>query len=553
MTVQDLPPNFDRLINRFINSDLSELEFEELQQYLIAHPQARQTYFDHLDIAIGIPKSNVERLKQLDQFVTSDIYPGQSATGSPAVRRKSKLFSAFRYLAVATAAVAIMYSIEWYMTGHTFLRKASVTASTVDLPYVATLSRANDCIWGADNPPLFSGQRLLSKELYLEKGIAEFRFDSGVRLVLEGPTRINIDSANCATVDSGSVVLHGYESAPEFELITPQARFFDIGTEYGTKVEEDGSTELHVFQGEVRILPRGTTSGNHIEDQILIAGEARHIDKKGKADIALKPENFKREVPEKPKDLKLVREELIAYDSFHPAKIRDPEETSDWRQAGTGWKNIWRQGINDAKPAKGSSHPRKTLQAELLNPHQAGCLELDRGKNAWRSLQQPIRLDIDAIYYISFFIEKKSGPKTSGNQYGNFSLQTVDQEDSKKKILFGITSENYPILHTSLQHVQKAPPLQDDKPYFFVGKIVASKNSPDQIFLRAFSAHETIPDQEPLVWTCTSDPYYDSATYECIRLYAGKSSTYLFDELRISKSWESAVNFQNPDDVPVVE
>tara|TARA_R110002095_G_scaffold142300_1_gene123250 strand:+ start:2917 stop:4302 length:1386 start_codon:yes stop_codon:yes gene_type:complete len=433
MTVQDLPPNFDRLINRFINSDLSELEFEELQQYLIAHPQARQTYFDHLDIAIGIPKSNVERLKQLDQFVTSDIYPGQSATGSPAVRRKSKLFSAFRYLAVATAAVAIMYSIEWYMTGHTFLRKASVTASTVDLPYVATLSRANDCIWGADNPPLFSGQRLLSKELYLEKGIAEFRFDSGVRLVLEGPTRINIDSANCATVDSGSVVLHGYESAPEFELITPQARFFDIGTEYGTKVEEDGSTELHVFQGEVRILPRGTTSGNHIEDQILIAGEARHIDKKGKADIALKPENFKREVPEKPKDLKLVREELIAYDSFHPAKIRDPEETSDWRQAGTGWKNIWRQGINDAKPAKGSSHPRKTLQAELLNPHQAGCLELDRGKNAWRSLQQPIRLDIDAIYYISFFIEKKSGPKTSGNQYGNFSLQTVDQEDSKKK------------------------------------------------------------------------------------------------------------------------
>jgi len=43
--------------------------------------------------------------------------------------------------------------------------------------------------------------------------------------VLEGPTRINIDSANSATVDSGSVVLHGYEAAPEFELITPQAKF----------------------------------------------------------------------------------------------------------------------------------------------------------------------------------------------------------------------------------------------------------------------------------------------------------------------------------------
>jgi len=83
-----------------------------------------------------------------------------------------------------------------------------------------------------------------------------------------------------------------------------------------------------------------------------------------------------------------------------------------------------------------------------------------------------------------------------------------------------------------------------------VGKIVASKDSPDQVFLRAFSGEETIPDQEPLVWTCTSDPFRDSTTFECIRLYAGKSSKYLFDELRIGTSWESVVNFQDPDDMP---
>ncbi len=557
MTARDLPPNFNRLLNQLIDSQLSEPEFEELQQYLLAHPQARQAYFDYLDIntgiETGIEKNNVERLKQLDQIVTSDIYQVEAISRSPVNQRTGNLFSAFRYLAVATAAVALMLSIEWYMTGHIFLGKAPVAASTVDLPYVATLTRAKDCKWGADTPPLFSGQRLLSKELYLEEGVAEFRFDSGVRLVLEGPTRINIDSANCATVDSGSVVLHGYEAAPEFELITPQARFFDIGTEYGTKVQEDGSTELHVFEGEVRIQPLKGIAADDTEDQILTAGEARHIAQKKYEDIALEPENFKHEVPETTKDMKVVRKELIAYDSFHPEKIIVPEETSDWRQAGIGWKNIWRQGINDARPAKGFSHPGKTLQAEAISPHQAGCVELDSGKNAWRSLEQPIRLDIDAIYYISFFIEKKSGVKTAGNQYGNFSFQTVDPADREKKILFGITSENYPILHNSFQHVQKAPPLQDDKPYFFVGKIVASKNSPDQIFLRAFSENETIPDQEPLVWTCASDPYHDSSTYECIRLYAGKSGTYLFDELRIGRSWESIVNFQDPDDMPEAE
>jgi len=550
MTVQDLPPNFDQLLNRLIDSQLSETEFEELEQYLIAHPQARQTYFDYLDINTGIQESNVERLKQLDQIVTAETYQSKPSSKYSDVAPKGKLLSVFKYVAVAAASVALMLSIDWYMTGRIYLEKKPVAATAIDLPYVATLSRANDCVWGADNPPLFSGQRLLSNELYLEQGVAEFRFDSGVRLVLEGPTRINIDSANSATVDSGSVVLHGYEAAPEFELITPQAKFFDIGTEYGTKVAEDGSTELHVFEGQVRIQPIEGIVKDDPNNLVLNAGEARHIDQKGDAAIVLKPQDFKHEVPGKTKNLKVVREELIAYDSFHPEKIIAPKETSNWRQAGVGWKNSWRKQLNGSEPARGLSHPQKTLQPQLLSPHQSGCIELGGGQSAWRSLKKPIRLDTDAIYYISFFIQKKSGPKTSGNLYGNFSFQTIDQSDSNKKILFGITSENYPILHYNLQHVERAPPLSEDKPYFFVGKIVASKDSPDQVFLRAFSGEETIPDQEPLVWTCTSDPFRDSTTFECIRLYAGKSSKYLFDELRIGTSWESVVNFQDPDDMP---
>jgi len=80
MTVQDLPPNFDQLLNRLIDSQLSETEFEELEQYLIAHPQARQTYFDYLDINTGIQESNVERLKQLDQIVTAETYQSKPSS-----------------------------------------------------------------------------------------------------------------------------------------------------------------------------------------------------------------------------------------------------------------------------------------------------------------------------------------------------------------------------------------------------------------------------------------------------------------------------------------
>lgn len=560
MTVQDLPPRFHQLLNQLIDNQLSDAEFEEFEQCLAESPQARKTYFDYLDINSGIRQNNIERLKELDQIVTADLAQHEIALQQSKVKRAGNQSPLFGYITVAAASVALMVSAHWLLTGYLIgiqppkpepqYIQVEVPAKvpTKNLPYVATLSRATDCKWGGENPPQFSGQRLLSKELYLERGVAEFRFDSGVRLVLEGPTKINIESVNSATIASGSVVLHGYESSPEFELITPQAKFYDIGTEYGAKVEEDGTTELHVFQGAVRIQPEMELV--EISAPFIVgAGKARKIDKKVNEEIALKSDDFKHEVPGKPKELKVVREELIAYDSFHPLTISDPQEFSEWRQAGFGWKTSWRDRINSLKPASGKSFPNETLMPDLLSPNQLGCIELDGGNTVWRTLEKPLRLDTDAIYYISFFIQKSVNQQSSVHQYGNLSLMSETQPENDKRILFGINSTNYPTLRLKDQTQEVAPALQHDQPYFFVGKIVASENSPDQVFLRAFSQEEIVPDQEPLVWTCRSTPFDDSTCYDLIRIHAGKSSQYRFDELRIGTSWESVVDFHDPDDM----
>lgn len=560
MKVQDLPPQFNRLLNQLIDSQLSDTEFEELEQCLSQSPQARQIYFDYLDINSGIRNDNVDRLKELDQIVTADPTQNDSVLQQAKVKRTGNQSPLFSYLTVAAASVALMISAHWLLTGHLIGIKppnsapqyiqveVPVEVPAIDLPYVATLSRATDCKWGGDNPPRFSGQRLLSKELFLEQGVAEFRFDSGVRLVLEGPTKINIESANSAMIASGSVVLHGYESSPEFELITPQASFFDIGTEYGMKVEEDGSTELHVFQGAVRIQPEMELV--EVSAPFIVGeGKARKIDEQVNEEIELKSDDFKHEVPGKPKELKAVREELIAYDSFHPQTISDPKEFSEWRESGFGWKTSWRNRINSLKPASGNSVPNETLLPDLLSPNQLGCVELEGGSVAWRTLEKPVRLDTDSIYYISFFIQKSVKQQSSVHQYGNLTLMSEAHPENGKRILFGINSTSYPTLHLKDQMQEVAPALQDDHPYFFVGKIVASENSPDQVFLRAFSEEETVPDQEPLVWTCRSTPFEDSTHYDLLRIHAGKSSKYRFDELRIGSSWESVVDFHDPDDM----
>lgn len=568
MSVQDLPPGFDKLLNQFLDDRISENEFAEFEQTLLENPQARKLYFDLLDINTGIGKTDVERLQKLDQVILQGINSTASPLRTHTAPSGRKAFSALAYLLVAVASITLLLLTERLMTGYFFwnpprqaqqipekkevIPEAPTGPSEKDLPYVATLSRSYDCKWGNENPPRFSGQRLLSKNLTLLQGVAEFRFDSGIRLVLEGPTTINIDSANCATVDSGSVVLHGYESAPEFELITPQARFYDIGTEYGAKVNKEGGTELHVFHGKVRVQPEMELM--EVSAPLVVnEGKARLIESESGSEfsreISLKPDGFKREVPGKPKALTAVRKELLAYDSFHPPQIADPARFSDWRRSGFGWANHWRN--RDIKPddAPGKSLPELSLQPDLKSKNQLGCIELERGNTAWRMLERPIRLDTDAIYYMSFFIQQAAEPAAAGYHYGNISLQSeqIDKRSGlRDKLLFGINSQNYPILLLNDQKHEIAPPLFPETTYFYVAKIVASEHASDQIFLRVFYENETIPDQEPIIWTCNSTPFDDSNSYPHIRIHAGKRGRYRFDELRIGTSWESVVNLQDP-------
>jgi len=555
-------------LNQLVDGQLSQTELEEIEQVLLESPEARKTYFDYLDINIGIQNHDVERLKSLDRILTIS-----STYETPVAKKTTFPHSVLAYLAVAAASVSLILFAELIFAERFFWEKTplvKVSPNTRELPesYVATLIRSTDCKWGNDNRPYFSGQRLLSKDLFLKEGIAEFRFDSGIRLVLEGPTAIKIESANSAILLSGSVVLHGEESAPEFELITAEAKFFDVGTLYGIKVIENIGTELHVFEGSVRIQPLDESTQNEDKTQIVNQGVAQFIHKNTSKEIALNSDKFKREVPESPKDLKVSQEELIASDSFLPHQETDRKSTSKWQHGGTGWIGPWRnwrlgledqtgkRALENIKLTPAINHPEKSLLSKSPAPSQTGCIEMKKGDIAWRTLKKPIDLNTDAVYYISFFVEKATPLPNlpSFGQYGHISFRTLDDLNNKKInarfIQFGIDTSNRPILLTQTETLRITPPILCDNPYFFIGKIVASKNSPDQVFLRAFSQAEKIPNEEPLIWSRTSGPFYDSTVYEHVRIHVGKYSSFFFDELRVGTSWESVTKLKIPDVKP---
>ena len=156
-----------------------------------------------------------------------------------------------------------------------------------------------------------------------------------------------------------------------------------------------------------------------------------------------------------------------------------------------------------------------------------------------------MRLDTDAIYYVSFYVLKEGDIQRGTTQYGSLSLRTGNWLRDGRRLLFGMTSERLPLLSHNKQNMKASPALEAGTSYFVVAKIVAGEMTPDQVMMQVFSRGTPIPDQEPLAWTCVSEPEYDDTVFDHVLLYV-EGTDYAFDEIRVASSWQAATNFRWP-------
>jgi hypothetical protein len=102
--------------------------------------------------------------------------------------------------------------------------------------------------------PLKNGVILTHGELILESGIAEIEFYSGTRIILEGPSVLDLTSENSATLGEGRIRANIPKQSHGFTLTTSQLEMVDQTGEFGVSIEQDGHvTEIHCFLGEVDI------------------------------------------------------------------------------------------------------------------------------------------------------------------------------------------------------------------------------------------------------------------------------------------------------------
>jgi Concanavalin A-like lectin/glucanases superfamily len=141
--------------------------------------------------------------------------------------------------------------------------------------YVAQITGTKDCQWSKTmTPPAQMMQLQAGQHLQLEKGIAHITYANGALVVLEGPVSFTVETANSGFISRGKLSARAdSEQSRYFTIASTDARFVDLGTEFGVMIDEKGRAAVAVFEGKVNAAAR-LANGRWDAPVPIIAGEA---------------------------------------------------------------------------------------------------------------------------------------------------------------------------------------------------------------------------------------------------------------------------------------
>ncbi|WP_182868094.1 lectin-like protein [Rhodopirellula sp. JC639] len=272
-----------KLIGKSCDGTISPEEAKRLNQKLEASAELREAY-------LAYARLNGELMWR---YRTGEAASKLSALQEPTMRRKLKGsdWGTKASLALLAVAVVMLIALSAFWAGRSGNNaslpgpiaesgpsdQGAVGTEPLSQSFVATLLSASTPVWAENRQAIDVGSRIEPGAVSLESGEAEIVFDSGAKLVVSGPAKLDVESSFSAYLDSGKLAAHMPPSAIGFRVRTPTSELVDQGTEFGVVAEPGGASEVHVFRGQVDV--QDGPSGDPIE---LIDGQAMRFETAGR-------------------------------------------------------------------------------------------------------------------------------------------------------------------------------------------------------------------------------------------------------------------------------
>jgi hypothetical protein len=228
------------LIDDYLSGLLDEAGMGQLEAHLRADAEARRYFVryalmhTHLYLEARARLASDRILDTIERLAESDATPAGGRAPRPGLLRRCLAPRFF----VPAACLLLAVGAGWWLWRGRLDRE----------PAIAWLVNAQSCRWAAGEP---AGDMRAGKVLKLEHGLAEIRFQCGARVVLEGPAGLELLSGNASRLMYGKLTARVPGPAAGFEVLSPQGKVIDLGTEFGISVSDGGATDVYVFEGKV--------------------------------------------------------------------------------------------------------------------------------------------------------------------------------------------------------------------------------------------------------------------------------------------------------------
>lgn len=266
-------PEFDDAVAAVCHGSTTEVEMRALNELLRHDSRARDEYLLRVELHARLA-SEPDLFADFADVAASRqcaaIFPQESMWRSAKTPLRNQDSGWRTPMVWSLALAACLVLIVWSVWSFWFQRPAPRTGTTSKA--VAMLTRVVGARWASSAGPLRAGGALEPGWLRLESGLAEVAFYSGARVVMEGPTELRLVSPSEAVCPVGRLLAEVPPPARGFRVKTDHLEVVDVGTAFGL-VAARGRTEVHVFNGEVRLHSAGAAEQSLSEGQaVAVAG-----------------------------------------------------------------------------------------------------------------------------------------------------------------------------------------------------------------------------------------------------------------------------------------
>lgn len=305
------------LLASLCDETISPEEMQRLDRLLCTDAAVRRQYMEYLDLHARLScqfHHSAETMVPL---------PSMAVPLPPIVIQTDSDLSSFHPIgsfifsySLAAVIVGIGLLVGWacHIPGSQGLASNAVRPGPAvpriesNMVFVGRIADMVDCRWADPSTEPFNGARVpLGRKYVLAAGLMEIVYDTGARVILQGPCSYEVKSGNSGYLTVGKLtarierkgdaesrktetsLTHNTSKNGEiaeqpsslFSVRTPTAIVTDLGTEFGVECDKSGVTWSSVFRGSVKVQAASADGRPQESMQVLHENQSARVERVG--------------------------------------------------------------------------------------------------------------------------------------------------------------------------------------------------------------------------------------------------------------------------------